>query len=462
VNTLLKKCTLEEFCRTYRQSMDDVRRGLTLIADAKASVGRLVEGVSLIPRDLSDYHLAEPDKVADEWEKHAEKSVWSELINLCGVRSVMTEILRRKLDTDIRTGDVPPITPEAIDSFITALRGDMPTIIDEAIKEAARVLRPQDRQFVTNGDGWALGEKAIVTYAVQWESYCGFSLSYHRDAALTAIDNAFHLLDGKGVAKHPDTLTCSIRSAMQAGMQFCETPYFRVKFFKNGNAHFTFLRLDLVDALNAKTSDNRTLRDANDAKRTNRKTTRTVRREYSDLNFFPTPPELAKRLVQMADVAGAKRILEPSAGDGAILSEITSAARRAKIVAIELDADRARRMRGVDHEKTVVVCMDFMDYEPDFQFDRIIANPPFSMNRDTLHLQHMVKLLAPGGRLVCVLPGSFPSRRDPVTTSFRSLIGDRAVIEPLPDDSFKSSGTGVSTVVLTYEKPAVAEQRGAA
>jgi hypothetical protein len=42
---------------------------------------------------------------------------------------------------------------------------------------------------------------------------------------------------------------------MDAGQWECATNYFRAKWFKNGNAHLEFLRLDLLRELNAKAGE---------------------------------------------------------------------------------------------------------------------------------------------------------------------------------------------------------------
>ena len=98
-------------------------------------------------------------------------------------------------------------------AIINGLQGELPEMIGEAIQEAARVLRPHNRAYKTNGDGWQLGRRAVLEYMVSY-SFGQMSLSYHRVANLTSIDNAFHFLDGKGPAKHPHTLRCAIDTAL--------------------------------------------------------------------------------------------------------------------------------------------------------------------------------------------------------------------------------------------------------
>ncbi len=62
--------------------------------------------------------------------------------------------------------------------------------------------------------------------------------------------------------------------------------------------------------------------------------------------LFVTPSPECRRLVELADVRETDRILEPSAGTGAILRAIRDAVPRAKCDAVELHAGLARHLRG--------------------------------------------------------------------------------------------------------------------
>lgn len=63
--------------------------------------------------------------------------------------------------------------------------------------------------------------------------------------------------------------------------------------------------------------------------------------------LFVTPSPECRRLVELADVRETDRILEPSAGTGAILQAIRDAVPRAKCDAVELHAGLARHCRRI-------------------------------------------------------------------------------------------------------------------
>ncbi len=167
--------------------------------------------------------------------------------------------------------------------------------------------------------------------------------------------------------------------------------------------------------------------------------------------LFPTPPELAARMVEMAEIEPGHRVLEPSAGTGAILQRIPTNCQR---VAVEnnfrLGAALSDGYPGVD-----VLVNDFLVFGNDLgPFDRVVMNPPFS--EDTEHVQHAYGMLAPGGMLVAIMSEGPFFRGHKADQAFRLWLEEvDADIERLPADTFKSSGTGVQTRLVKIIKPEV-------
>lgn len=159
----------------------------------------------------------------------------------------------------------------------------------------------------------------------------------------------------------------------------------------------------------------------------------------SDMGWFPTPPDLARRVVELAGVSLGMLVLEPSAGEGAIVREIE----RADGVAFwcELDPARAGKLSGVQ-----VLIGDFLGLLPEPTYCRVVMNPPFAKRADIHHVLHARKFLKPGGRLVSIMSAGVAFRQDALTVAFREQC---ETIEALPDESFKESGTSVRTVVVT-------------
>lgn len=172
--------------------------------------------------------------------------------------------------------------------------------------------------------------------------------------------------------------------------------------------------------------------------------------------FWPTPDPLARQLVEWAELSDWMdediRILEPSAGQGALARAIRDAAPLARLDTVEilpLNAQMLRAQGFAVHEQ------DFLSFDPGPVYHHIIMNPPFSTQepggRDIYlrHIEHAFALLRPGGSLLAIAPASLRYRTDKRTTSLRRKALVQGSVEPLAAGSFSPSGTDVETVVVT-------------
>lgn len=170
-------------------------------------------------------------------------------------------------------------------------------------------------------------------------------------------------------------------------------------------------------------------------------------------DFFPTPPELVERLLELADIQPGDKVLEPSAGDGSIVRAIFEADKKACVCAYEIDPDRSDALEEEFSDFNFALCgHDFLDSAAKPSYDRIAANPPFSRRRDIHHATHMYRSLKPGGRLVCVMAASITFREDNLTQNFLENVPATEIIE-LGQGAFKTSGTMVNAIIYVADKP---------
>ncbi len=174
--------------------------------------------------------------------------------------------------------------------------------------------------------------------------------------------------------------------------------------------------------------------------------------------LFPTPRDLAARMVGMSCVTPEMRVLEPSAGTGSILRALFtgSAIPPTQITAIEIRPALAEALRaawpGVN-----VRCSDFLETVDERGFDLVLMNPPFADSADVEHVSHAYTMLAPGGRLVAIMSAGAEFRTGKKYEQFRQLVEDcDGYIEALPADTFKEAGTSVNTVLVEMWAPAAA------
>lgn len=165
-----------------------------------------------------------------------------------------------------------------------------------------------------------------------------------------------------------------------------------------------------------------------------------------EFEFFPTPPEIVARVVDLADVGSNMRVLEPSAGKGNLIAPFKGIA---FIDCIEKMAANAQHLRDLGWLDSVMEA-DFLEVEPSQTYDRVVMNPPFSKQADIKHALHALKFLKPDGKLTAIMSFGVVFRDNKLTQDFRELIRQRGGdIEALPDGAFKSSGTMVRTVIVT-------------
>lgn len=172
-----------------------------------------------------------------------------------------------------------------------------------------------------------------------------------------------------------------------------------------------------------------------------------------DFGYFPTPKPVVELLIDLADLQPGQKVLEPSAGRGNIALPVAEITGSVSCVELLEDNCQALEMALADgNVRATVVRQDFLKITPpEFpQYDRVVMNPPFEKQADIHHVLHAFKFLKDGGRLVAIMSASVMFRDNNLTTKFRQFVNQRGgVIQELPPNSFKVSGTAVNTVVVT-------------
>lgn len=161
----------------------------------------------------------------------------------------------------------------------------------------------------------------------------------------------------------------------------------------------------------------------------------------------------------MCDLAGdfeGQDVLEPSAGNGAIVHEIL--ARGGFPTAIEIDAQTANGLCADVEGQLPLICADFLTWRPNppytpAAFDLVLMNPPFSRNQDIRHVLHAHGFLKPEGRLVAVMSPHWRFAQETIARQFRDWVDSvKGVWRPVPGGSFKTSGTSVEAGLLVVNK----------
>ncbi|MEX2171074.1 MAG: methyltransferase [Pirellulales bacterium] len=169
--------------------------------------------------------------------------------------------------------------------------------------------------------------------------------------------------------------------------------------------------------------------------------------------FFPTPPSVIARMLELSEIGPEHSVLEPSCGKGDIVDAVIAEQPDAKLHAIELNHSLAEVLSAKGHD---VEFGDFLEHAG--SYDRVVMNPPFEDGADMEHIRHAHSLLKPGGRLVSVISEGPFFRVDNKSVAFRDWLEEvSAEVERLPDDAFigaeafRETSVRTRLVVITKE-----------
>ena len=167
--------------------------------------------------------------------------------------------------------------------------------------------------------------------------------------------------------------------------------------------------------------------------------------EQKKFQSFFTPVEVAKRVVELADVQNCL-VLEPSAGHGALIDQILTYD-GVQIEAVELNEEFTKHLDDKYGMKIGLLCADFLEVQPDAAYDRICMNPPFNKSQWISHIEHAYKFLKSGGKLVSVTPNSLSNKK------FQDFVlGKPWESEDVPAGAFSESGTKIETKIVSIWK----------
>lgn len=169
--------------------------------------------------------------------------------------------------------------------------------------------------------------------------------------------------------------------------------------------------------------------------------------KYGD--FFPTPKEVCRRLVQLASIEPNWRILEPSAGSGNIAEWIIQNYPDVQLEVVEINPTLRQilELKGF-----YIVGRNFLEFNPHHLYNICVMNPPFC--ELVKHIYHAWELLLPGGVLVSVVPESVLFNRK--YQSFKEWLEENnSYIEMVDKNAFLHSNnpTGVATRIIKIIKP---------
>jgi hypothetical protein len=167
--------------------------------------------------------------------------------------------------------------------------------------------------------------------------------------------------------------------------------------------------------------------------------------------YFPTPKNIVNLMIEKANILESDRVLDPSAGHGAICDQVKPICKEVK--AIEINYTLAEILDAKDY--LIEKPRDFLTIEPQelTSYEKILMNPPFENLQDIDHVMHAFKFLKNGGRLVAIMSPSGFFRSDKKAANFRAWLqnlGGECI--DIAAGAFKESQTNIATKLIVINK----------
>lgn len=253
---IAKRETLSAMIGTYQQATRSIEEAYAMLESAEKSLRSVFLDAPGYRFSTNERNCTEVGKKAsDEIVAKLKKDAWGVIVERMELRRLLSIKRRTELDSQIDKGELPELTEENVLSLFEASAANVNTYLEEAVHEVFDFLRPPQSRYKTNTE-FELGKRVILTWQVEkgW-SRGKFRVNYHREKYLTALDNVFHMIDGRGPIKsyHGPLYDAITDSPDGTG----KTDYFKFRCCINGNLHLEFLKPDLVARLNAIAGGNR-------------------------------------------------------------------------------------------------------------------------------------------------------------------------------------------------------------
>lgn len=185
--------------------------------------------------------------------KEVDATAWDHLLRESGLRTFMDAAARKKWDEGISKHDVPPLTEASIEATFHALYDARREMFERGV---IAVFRGLSWDYKTNCPVM-FGRRLVLRRVVDvWgygqNQYLG-GPSHDGSNRLDDLIRVMTVLDGKPEPDHREGSYFKLRAVeWPTKVKDAELHgMVSVRGFKNGNAHMTFLRADLVDKMNA-------------------------------------------------------------------------------------------------------------------------------------------------------------------------------------------------------------------
>lgn len=418
-------------------------------------------------------HMPDAERYMRTARRLIDISVWSHIVEMTDLESLMDKEAKDQLRDQMRfvaekydnqgalinedeiSKMMPPVTVDNVYATLQKFQAEGEMIFRRGLANAFSKL---DRRFRSH-DGFKMGNRIILDRAFddngRWSHY------RHTQDILIDVERALQILDDQSPRAAYGGIVATVdreRQTKWAPQQSeHEGEFFRIRIFKNGNAHLWFTRKDLLEKANKVLAEwyGEVIGDGHVQDEDVFETRKTT--PAKNFGFFPTPDDVVDRVIHLVAIRCPEgepqpRVLEPSAGTGQLSKATVD--KGARVDCIEVQAHLAERLKAQGIYGRVFH-QDFLEMTPQVTglYDYIVMNPPFDRERDIDHVTHALKFLKEHGCLIAIMSAGIEYRETRKSVAFRELMAAmNAKWEDLPSNSFSEVGTNVNTCLIRVYK----------
>ena len=260
VTDLVPSLSLDAMLQKREDALERLSKANTLILEARALIGACFpaepdeygrDQESQSERTLQhavddagrNYVRVGDDKWVESVTKNLDKSLWEILIGRSGLMTFMDAEARTAFLASIHN-DAPPMSRANVQATIESLHANRGEMFERGV---INLFRKVSWQYKTNR-GACFGKRLILGSFMSSRLHGWLG---HHGEAMTDLERAFFILDGKPEPDHRHNIRGLINDACREKSNTLVHEYFKLKWFKKGSAHLEFTRPDLVDKLNA-------------------------------------------------------------------------------------------------------------------------------------------------------------------------------------------------------------------
>ena len=163
--TMIEYTTVEAMATAFGDAANEIQCGFNLLASAEARLRAAFQpeyGFHALVRHETETGPRGSAATIDRLKREA----WRAIIAKLGVRAALSDRRWRELEKQLENGELPNITPEAIEEMVSGLAGNLSGYFAEAVAEVFEFLRPHHSEYKTNSE-FEVGQKVVLRYCVE-------------------------------------------------------------------------------------------------------------------------------------------------------------------------------------------------------------------------------------------------------------------------------------------------------